>query len=228
MKADLPSLDGALVEHLGRDRPGRDVNSLLLRLVQHGGKESHLELERENVHARRAALAAFGDDFLDEEAADGEIDRSDDDQAARALSMKEPILRQRLGAIRSEYQLSELLLLARQGLFLFRAREPPANVQVGLAFVAAEVEDLEGAKRLAGGLELALHLNEALARGVDGELSEIGGDPFAAELFGDGGGRAGADEEIGDQVAGVAAGFDDAFEEGFGFLSGIAERLLSL
>ena len=44
------------------------------------------------------------------------------------------------------------------------------------------------------------------------ELAEIGGDPFAPELFGDGGGRAVPTEEVRDQIAVVAAGFDDTFE----------------
>jgi hypothetical protein len=40
---------------------------------------------------------------------------------------------------------------------------------------------------------------------VDGELAEVGADPLATELFGDGAGGAAAAEEVGDEVAFVAA-----------------------
>ena len=60
------------------------------------------------------------------------------------------------------------------------------------------------------------------------ELAEIGGDPFAPELFGHGGGRAAAAEKVGHEIAFVAAGFDDAFEQGFGLLRGIAQSLRGL
>ena len=56
---------------------------------------------------------------------------------------------------------------------------------------------------------------------MDAELAEIAGDPLAPELFGDGGGGAGAAEEIGDEIAFVRAGFDDALEKGFGLLGGV-------
>ena len=82
-----------------------------------------------------------------------------------------------------------------------------------MALVAAEVQDLEGPEVLARCLQLALHADQPLARGVDGELAEVGGDPFAAEFFGHGRGRAGAAEEVGDKIAFVAAGSDDAFEQ---------------
>ena len=60
---------------------------------------------------------------------------------------------------------------------------------------------------------------------MDAELAEVGGDPFAPELFGHGGGRAAAAEEVRHQVAFVAAGFDDAFEQCFGLLGGIVQSL---
>ena len=105
-------------------------------------------------------------------------------------------------------------------LFLF-AGKTASHVEVRLAFVAAKVQDLEGAEGFACGLQFTLHLDEPLARGVDAELAEVGGDPFAPELFGHGRGRAAATEEVGHEIAFVAAGFDDAFEKGFGFLSGV-------
>ena len=45
--------------------------------------------------------------------------------------------------------------------------------------------------------------------------------PFAPQFFGDGGGGARTAEEVGDEVAFVGGGFDDAFKEGFGFLGGV-------
>ena len=90
----------------------------------------------------------------------------------------------------------------------FLAVRSTADVEIGLALVAAEVEHLEGAERLAAGLQLALHLDEPLARGVDAELAEVGGNPFAPELFGHGGGRAAAAEEIRHQITFVAAGLE--------------------
>jgi hypothetical protein len=121
------------------------------------------------------------------------------------------------GLVGAQDQFAELASFLRQGLFLLRAGQAAADVEIGLPLVAAQVQHLEGAEILLGGLLFALHADQALARGVDAELAQVGGDPFAAELFGHGGGRAGAAEEVGDEVAGVAAGFDDAFEEG-GFL----------
>ena len=62
-----------------------------------------------------------------------------------------------------------------------------------LALVLAEVLDDE---RLHAG-----DAEQALARGVDGEASEVAGDPAAVELFGDGGGGAGTAEAIENEVA---------------------------
>jgi len=87
---------------------------------------------------------------------------------------------------------------------------------------------LECAVVFACGFHFALHADHALARGVDGEFAEIGGDPLAAQLFCDGCGCAGAAEEVGYEVAFVAGRFDNAFEQGFGLLRGIMPRLVSL
>ena len=87
-----------------------------------------------------------------------------------------------------------------------------------MAFIAAEVEDLEGAEGLAGGLLLALHADEPLAGGVDAELAEVGGDPFAPELFGHGGGRAAAAEKVRHQIAFVAARKNDSLGQFFWLL----------
>jgi hypothetical protein len=124
----------------------------------------------------------------------------------------------RLGAVGFQDQIAELLFLAGERLFLLFAGEPPGDVEIGLALVAAEVEHLEGAEGFAAGFQLALHLDEPLARGVDAELAEVGGDPFAPELFGHGGGRAAAAEKVRHQIAFVAAGFEDTFKQAHGLL----------
>ncbi len=90
-----------------------------------------------------------------------------------------------------------------------------------LSLVPAEVQHLERAVVLAFRLQFALHADHALARRVDGELAEIGDDPLAAELLGDGGRGARTDEEVGDEIAFVGRCFDDTFEKGFGLLSWI-------
>ena len=60
------------------------------------------------------------------------------------------------------------------------------------------------------------------------ELAEVGADPLAPELLGDRRCSATASEEIGDEVAFVSAGFDDSFEQSFGFLGRIAESFFSI
>jgi hypothetical protein len=81
-----------------------------------------------------------------------------------------------------------------------------------LPLVFAQVEHLKGAEIAPAGLQLALYPNEPLAGSVDAETPQVGGDPLAAQFFGCGCGGARATEEIGNEVAGVAAGADDAFE----------------
>src|SRR6185312_15434050 len=108
-----------------------------------------------------------------------------------------------------------------QRLFLLRAAQATADIEIGLALVATQVQHLERAEILVGRLELTLHTDQALACGMDGELAEVAGDPLAAKLFSNGGGGAGAPKEIGDQVALVATGFNDAFEQGLRLLGGV-------
>ncbi len=98
------------------------------------------------------------------------------------------------------------------------------DADVVLPLVLAQVEDLKGPVVFPGGLELALHADQAFAGGVDGEFAEIGGDPFAAQFFRHRRRGAGAAEEVGDEVAFVGRGLDDAFDECFWFLGGIVSR----
>ena len=80
VETHLAFFHGALVEHFRRNGLGREVNALVLGLVQHGGEQAHFKLERQHVHARRPALAAFRDDFLHEQPPHRQVDRADDHQ----------------------------------------------------------------------------------------------------------------------------------------------------
>ena len=111
-------------------------------------------------------------------------------------------------------------------LLLLRLAQVGVDADVVLALVLAQVEDFKGAVVLALGLELPLHADQPLAGGVDGELAQVADDPLAAQLLRHGRRGAGAAEEVGDQVAFVGRGFDDAFEQGFGFLGGVVQSSL--
>ena len=137
--------------------------------------------------------------------------------------MEEAWFRQRLGPIRLENEIAELRLSLGQCLLALLASETAGDVQVDLPLVAAEVQHLEGAEWLILGLARALHLDEPLARRVDRELAEVGDDPFAADLFGYCGGHAAAAEEVGDKIAFVRAGSDNALDQGLRLLRRIVE-----
>ena len=63
---------------------------------------------------------------------------------------------------------------------------------------------------------------------ADGEVGDVDADPAAVEFLGDLNGGSAAAEGVEDYVAFVGGGAEDAFEESFGFLGGIAETFLSL
>ena len=86
--------------------------------------------------------------------------------------------------------------------------------------VGAEVLDVEGAA--------VGDVQQALARGVDGEAAEVAPDPAAVELLGDGDCRSRAGEEVGHQVSRIAREVDNAFEQRFGLLRVVAEPLVTL
>ena len=82
---------------------------------------------------------------------------------------------------------------------------------------------------LVGGFDLGAEgVGEALLDEADGEVGDVDADPAAVEALRDLDGGAAAAEGVEDEVALVGTGFDDAFEKGFGFLSGVAEALLGL
>jgi hypothetical protein len=85
------------------------------------------------------------------------------------------LARKRLLATREQDRFFLLQLL-----LLLRLTQVGVDTAVVLAFVLAQVEDLKGAVVLAFGLELALHADHALTGGVDGELAQVGDDPFTA------------------------------------------------
>jgi hypothetical protein len=72
-------------------------------------------------------------------------------------------------------------------------------------------------------LELSLQVDEAFSAGVNGESSQVAHDPAAAQPLGHRSGGAGAAEEVGNQVALVGGGADDALQEGLGLLGGIVK-----
>ena len=84
----LVPLDRPLIEHVGGDVFGRDVDALFPRLVQHVREQAHLELEAEDVHLGVVLLAAFKDDLLDEKPRHRQINRADRDQPPGALAME--------------------------------------------------------------------------------------------------------------------------------------------
>ena len=91
------------------------------------------------------------------------------------------------GLVGTQDQFTKLAFLLGEGSLLCCAcRHPTADIQIRLPFVAAEVQHFEGAKILLCGLLLALHADQPLARGVNGEFAEVSGDPLAPKLFGHG------------------------------------------
>jgi hypothetical protein len=60
----------------------------------------------------------------------------------------------------------------------------------------------------------------------DGQMGDVDADPLAAQLLGGVDGGAAAAERVEHHVAGVGRGGEDAFEQGDGFLGGVAEAFL--
>ena len=228
MEDHLVLLHRPLVEHLGGDVLGGDVDAFGPGLVQHVGEQPHLELEAQDVHAGDVLLAAFQDDLFHEQARHRQVDRPHRHQPPGLLAVEGGEALGLFGAVGAQDQVEEGGFLFLQLLLLFGLAQVGVDADVVLALVLAQVEDFEGAVVLAFGLQLPLHADQPLAGGVDGELAQVGDDPLAAQFFGHGGRGAGAAEEVGDEVAFVGGGFDDAFEQGFGFLGGVVESSLRL
>ena len=119
MKHHLVLFHRPLVKNLGRDVLGLQVDALRFGLVQHVGKESHLELETQQIDLGDVLLPAFEDDFLHEQPRDGQVDRADDDHAARLLAVEDPQARRLFRLVGGEDQVKERGFLGLKLLLLF-------------------------------------------------------------------------------------------------------------
>ncbi len=172
-------------------------------------------------------LAAFQDDLLDIEARHRQVHRPDGHEAPRPLAVEAGEALGLLRAVGPQDQVEEGRFLHFKLLSLFLLAQVRVHADVVLALVLAQVENFEGAVVLALGLEGALHPDQPLARRVDGELPQVRDDPLAPQLLRHRRRRPRASEEVGDQVAFVGRSFDNAFEEGFGFLGWVVHILLT-
>ena len=207
-------------KHLGGDVLGGDVDALWRGLRPARWEQAHLELKTQNVHASDMLLAAFQDDFFHKQARHRQVDWPHRHQPPGLLAVEGGKTVSLFGAVGAQDEVNKGGFLFRQLLLLFRFAQVGVDADVVLALVLAQVEDLKGAVVLAFGFQLPLDADQTLAGGVDGELAQVADDPFAAQLLGHSGGGAGAAEKVGDQVAFVGGGLDDAFKQGFGFLVG--------
>ena len=108
-----------------------------------------------------------------------------------------------------------------------QAERPPFEL------VAVVLGEGGGAGRVFGVAEdgigtqvLAEGVAQAVADEGDGDVRDVDPDPVAVEPFGRGNRGAAAAERVEDDIALGAAGVDDAFEQGFGLLGGVAEAFL--
>ena len=109
------------------------VYALAARFFQHGGKQAHLELESQYIHARSAALAAFGDDLFDQQPTHGQIDRPDHHQPPVARAVEKAIRRLRAfvaakarGLVGAQDQFAEFILFLREACsFCVPVKRPP-------------------------------------------------------------------------------------------------------
>ena len=217
-----------LIEDLSRDIFGRDVNALSPRFIQHIGEQPHFELEAQDVHLGDVLLAAFQNDLFDKQPRHRQIYRPDCDQPSSLLAVERGKASRLLRAVGPQDQVEERRFFFFQLLALLFFAQVGVDADVVLAFIFAQIENFKGTIVLALGLELPLDADHPLTCGVNGEFAQIADDPLASQLFGHRGGSARAAEEVGHQVAFVRAGFDDSFEQGFGFLGRIADGLRTL
>ena len=218
---DVALLDGLLFQHFARDALEADVDVALLGHLAGDLVELEAELPAEDFDGvggggAGAGLPDLADDVLHVAQRNGRVYAADMHEAAVAHAVEPGVAVERLCAVEVQHE-AAVGELGGGGLTLVAVGE--LGGLPGLALVLAQVLHDERAN--------ALDAEQALARGVDGEAAEVGGDPAAAELLGDGGRRAAAAEAVEDEVALVGGGVDDAFEEGFGFLCRVANSLIS-
>jgi hypothetical protein len=70
-----------------------------------------------------------------------------------------------------------------------------------LAFITPQVVHIERAVGLAGPVQIALYLDQPLARGVDGVATQVYANPASAQLFSDRQGGAAAAEAVEYEIA---------------------------
>ena len=94
---------------------------------------------------------------------------------------------------------------------------------------ASALLDVGGlADDLVGGQFVAEGVLQAVLDEVDGQVGDVDADPAALQAFGHGHRGAAAAEGVQDHVAFVAAGPDDALQQGFRLLGGVAEAFFGL
>jgi hypothetical protein len=142
----------ALVEHVGGDVLGRNVDALGLGVIQHIREQPHLELEAENIDAGDVLLAAFENHFFNEQARHRHIDRPDRHQPSRLLAVEGAEAIGLLGAIGAQDQVEESGFLLLQLPALFFVAQIGIHADVVLALVLAKVEDFKSAIGLVFGL----------------------------------------------------------------------------
>ena len=150
-----------------------------------------------------------------------QINRADRDQPPGALAVEGGETIGLLRPVGAQDQVQERRFLRRELLLLLLLAQVGVDADEMLSLVLAEVENFEGAVVFSFGLELSLHANHSLTRGVDGELAQIADDPFAAQFLGYGSSSSGAAEKVSNNVAFVGGCFDDAFKKILWFLCGI-------
>jgi hypothetical protein len=127
------------------------------------------------------------------------------------------------GLVGAQDEVAELVFLLRDGCGFLLCCLTATDVEIGLALVSAEVQNLEGAEVFMRRLSLTLHVNQPLTCRMNRKFAEIGSYPSSAELLGDGGCCSRSAKEVGDEITLVATRTDDAFHQGFRLLRRVAQ-----
>jgi hypothetical protein len=115
-------------------------------------------------------------------------------------------------AIGAEDQVQERRFPCRFSVLFPRLARVGVEGDEVLARVLSEVENFESAGVLAVRLEPALHADHAFARGVNGELAEIGANPLAPQFLRHRSRGARAAEEVGHKIAFAGGSVDNALQ----------------
>ncbi len=175
MEGDLPARHRPRVHDLARDAAQQQVDTtgprlVLDDLVLDDIVQAELPLPTQHVEPDVPGGLRLVEGVLDLGGAHRRIDRADVDRPGAHRSVEHGEAVDGHSAVEPDEKV-EVGLVLRTG----------RRLLPDLALVPAEVGDDEG---LAAG-----EVEQALARGVDGEAAEIDGDPAAVQAFGDCGGR---------------------------------------